>query len=92
MGGGCLLSTLMSKGPGRVQKAILALIEAEPDGAWPYEELCARLYGGWGFTRSQKCAIGRALATIKLPGTWIVQQTVFTNDRRFWLFDPCLSG
>ena len=58
----CLLSTLMSKGFGKVQRTIAALIRAEPDGAWAYEHLAERIYGTARFTRAQKNAIGRALA------------------------------
>jgi hypothetical protein len=80
----------MSKGPGKVQREIAALIEANPDGAWPYEQLGSLIYG-WNGGRlfSQKTAVGRALKTMRLPGTWTVMQAVFVNDRRFWLFDPC---
>ena len=84
-----LLSTLMSKGFGKIQRSIAALIRAEPDGAWAYEHLTERIYGTALFTRAQKNAIGRALAHMRLPGTWTVMQASFNNDRRFWLFDPC---
>jgi hypothetical protein len=77
----------MSKGPGKVQREIAALIEADPDGAWAYEEL-GRLTYGWA-GRPQKSAFGHALKTMRLPGTWTVMQASFRNDRRFWLFDPC---
>ena len=79
----------MSKGFGKIQRAIGALIRAEPDGAWPYEDLAERIYGTARFTRAQKNAIGRSLAAMRLPGTWEVWQASFNNDRRFWLFDPC---
>ena len=82
-----VLSTLMSKGPGKTQRAIAALIEAEPEGAWPIEELARLIYGAGG--HSEKSAIGRALQTMRLPGTWVVMQASFRNDRRFWLYDPC---
>ena len=52
----------MSKGFGKVQRIIAALIKAEPDGAWAYEHLTERIYGTPRFTRAQKNAIGRALA------------------------------
>ena len=84
-----LPSTLMSKGFGKIQRSIAALIRAEPDGAWAYEHLAERIYGTDRFTRAQKNAIGRALANMRLPGTWGVWQASFQNDRRFWLFDPC---
>ena len=79
----------MSKGCGKIQRAIGALIRAEPDGAWAYEHLAERIYGTALFTRAQKNAIGRALARMRLPGTWAVMRAVCQNDRRFWLFDPC---
>jgi hypothetical protein len=79
----------MSKGFGKVQGSIAALIRAEPDGAWAFEHLAERIYGTDRFTRAQKSAIGRALANMRLPGTWEVWQASFQNDRRFWLFDPC---
>ena len=79
----------MSKGFGKVQRMIATLIKAEPDGAWAYEHLTERIYGTARFTRAQKNAIGRALARMRLPGTWAVFQASFTSDRRFWLFDPC---
>jgi hypothetical protein len=81
--------TLMSKGFGKIQRAIAVLIKAQPNGAWAYEHLAERIYGTALFTRSQKNAIGRALANMRLPGTWGVWQASFNNDRRFWLFDPC---
>jgi hypothetical protein len=79
----------MSKGPGKTQRAIAALIEANPSGAWRYEDLAERIYGTALFTRAQKGAIGRSLSRMHLPGTWAVWQASFKNDRRFWLFDPC---
>ena len=79
----------MSKGFGKIQRSISALIRAEPDGAWAYEHLAERIYGTAFFTRAQKNAIGRALARMRLPGSWTVMQAVRFNDRRFWLYDPC---
>ena len=79
----------MSKGFGKIQRSIAVLIRAEPDSAWAYEHLVERIYGTTRFTQAQKNAIGRALARMRLPGTWAVRQASFNNDRRFWLFDPC---
>ena len=59
----------MSKGFGKIQRSIAALIRAEPDGAWAYEHLTERIYGTDRFTRAQKNAVGRALAHMQLPGT-----------------------
>jgi hypothetical protein len=40
------METLMSKGPGRVSRAIEAAIEADPDNAFTIEDLCDRVYPG----------------------------------------------
>ena len=91
-----VLSTLMGKRPGKVQREIADLIEAEPDGAWSYEELARLIYGQddrpvlfGSRLRARKVAVGRVLSTMQLPGTWVVVQAVFFHDRRFWLYDPC---
>ncbi len=34
----------MSRGPGRVERAIYNLIEDHPDGAWTTEDLCRLIY------------------------------------------------
>ena len=78
----------MGKRSGKIQRAIAALIKAQPDGAWAYEHLAERIDGTTPFTDAQKNAIGRALANMRLPGTWVVQQASFNNDRRFWLLTP----
>jgi hypothetical protein len=36
----------MSKGPGRIERAITAAIEAEPDNAFTVEDLCDRAFPG----------------------------------------------
>ena len=78
----------MSKGLGRVQGAILALIAAEPDGAWSFEELCRLIYLEPGpVTRAQLGAVGRALKHMTLPGTWTTGGG--WGDRRSWLYDEC---
>jgi hypothetical protein len=40
------METFMSKGPGRVSRAIEAAIEGEPDNAFTIEDLCDRIYRG----------------------------------------------
>jgi hypothetical protein len=42
----------MSKGFGKIQRSIAALIRAEPNGAWAYEHLTERIYGTSRFTRA----------------------------------------
>ena len=36
----------MSRGPGKVRRAISDLMKSEPDGAWTIEDLCKRVYAG----------------------------------------------
>jgi hypothetical protein len=36
----------MSKGPGRIERAIAAALDAEPDGAFTTDDLCDRVYRG----------------------------------------------
>jgi hypothetical protein len=40
------METFMSKGPGRVSRAIEAALDAEPDNAFTVEDLCDRVYRG----------------------------------------------
>ena len=36
----------MSRGPGRIERAIVAILDAEPDNAFTTEDLCDRVYSG----------------------------------------------
>jgi hypothetical protein len=86
----------MSEGPGHIQRAILELILAEPNGAWQTSEICHRVYGWFGLEDSrifsalkgERAAGSRALRTMKLPGTWEVYGSR-TRSGEFWLCDPC---
>ncbi|MGO9428333.1 hypothetical protein [Rhodoblastus sp.] len=60
----------MSKGPGRIQQAILKLIETTPDGAWELDELAGLIHGVEAPAKAQIDAVARALAGVTLPGTW----------------------
>jgi hypothetical protein len=60
----------MSKGPGWVQRAIRALIEAGPDCAWTVEALCHLVYGDGIADKPRRVAVKRALAGMALPGSW----------------------
>src|SRR5215469_10407302 len=50
----------MSKGPGRVERAISALFDAEPDSAFTTEELCERIYPGAAIEKKHRVAVIRA--------------------------------
>jgi hypothetical protein len=60
------METLMSRGPGRIQQEIAALIAANPDGAWTTAGLCQHVYG-----LAEKKLI-RALEHMELPPLWKV--------------------
>jgi hypothetical protein len=77
----------MSKGLGKVQRAILTFCEREGE-AWPLDLLCVEIYrDGDTFTRAQKSAVGRAIKRMKLPGAWTFER--IRGDGRWWLYDPC---
>jgi len=60
----------MSRGLGKTQRAILALIAAHPDEAWDITELCGLIYpSNMEPTRAQTNAVSRALR-MTLPGRW----------------------
>ena len=80
----------MSKGLGHIQRAIVELIAAEPDGAWQTRAICSRVYGisKYAVSKSNRVAVSRALRTMKLPGTWTVERSRRRSGEA-WLCDPC---
>jgi hypothetical protein len=61
------METLMSKGPGRIQRAIKSAFEAEPDNAFTTEELCRRVYGLKSrnpISKKQRVAVLRAAKNV----------------------------
>jgi hypothetical protein len=53
----------MSRGPGRIERAIEEIIAAEPDEAFTVEELCKRIYGfkyGSSVERKHRVTVSRA--------------------------------
>jgi hypothetical protein len=76
----------MSKGPGRIQRAIAALIAADADGAWSYADICRA--DGREPTRAALSAVGRAAKRMTLPGTWMVGRCGY-GDLQRWLYDRC---
>src|SRR5579864_2909876 len=61
----------MSRGPGHIQRTILALIEAEPDGAWTTRQLCAAVYPDVRCpAKKHRIAVNRALRQMKLSQAW----------------------
>ena len=75
----------MSKGPGRIQRELLALMATEA-GPRSIEQLCGLLYPGYlKPTRAQLGTVHRALERMALPGTWTTGR--IRPDRRQWLYD-----
>jgi hypothetical protein len=75
----------MSKGPGRVQRVILALIQADPHGAWTTENLCVEAYpDSPSDQKKERVAVLRALKRMTLPGTW----EVGVASLSYCLYDP----
>ena len=62
----------MSRGPGRVQRSILALIKDEPDGAWTTDDLCRHIYGERSIEKKHRVAVLRAFGN--LPQPWKVRR------------------
>jgi len=64
----------MSRGHGRVQQVVLALIEAEPEGAWETSVICAQVYRGANrVEKKHRVAVSRALRKTSLPETWDIR-------------------
>src|SRR4051812_5760539 len=52
----------MSKGPGRLERAILAAVEAEPHSAFTVADLCDRVYRGINrIEKKHRVAVARAM-------------------------------
>jgi hypothetical protein len=64
----------MSRGPGRVQRSILALIKDEPDGAWTTEDLCRHIYGVRTIEKKHRVAVLRAFDNMDLPQPWYLSR------------------
>jgi hypothetical protein len=66
----------MSRGPGKIQRAIEAVFEAEPDNAFLLSELCERVYTGRNrVEKKHRVAVARAAK--KLPGLkWMMREAL----------------
>jgi hypothetical protein len=78
----------MSKGPGYIQRSILALVEKEPHGAWTTSDLCRAAYGKRiTVSKAHRVAVLRALTRMTLPGTFEVWKLPDVTE--YCLCDPC---
>lgn len=59
----------MSRGPGKLQRAILTMMDREPGGAWTVEDLCERVYLGVDqIEKKHRVAVLRAVRSIVEAG------------------------
>jgi|SRR5271169_2974524 len=56
----------MSKGPGRIGRAIAAMFDAEPENAFTVEELCERAYPGVSVEKKHRVTVIRAANNLAL--------------------------
>jgi hypothetical protein len=54
----------MSKGPGRIERAIVSILDAAPDRAFTTKELCKRVYGTGYVEKKHRVAVLRAARQI----------------------------
>jgi hypothetical protein len=79
----------MDRNPGRLQRAIIKLIESSgsEDVGWTTSWLCKHVYGGKS-SKSQRGALMRAIKTMKLPLGWKFErgwdELQLINDERFY--------
>ena len=79
----------MSTGPGYVERIILALIDANPDGAWTTADLCRQVYPDvHTVTKTQRFTALRSLRSMMLPGTWRLKR-LSRAGTACCLFDAC---
>src|SRR5205807_9024028 len=81
--------TLMSKGPGRIQRTIDAIFKDNPDSAFTVEELCSGVYGYGKREKRHRVAVIRAAKAVakNLPdivvwnAEWRGGTLIFFNHR-----------
>lgn len=62
----------MSRGPGRIERAILAAFAAEPDAAFTTEELAGRAYpGAPAIGKAERVAVLRAAGKASARAPWL---------------------
>ena len=86
----------MSHGPGHVQRAILDLIDGDPDGAWTTTEICQHVYAVDLVEKKHRVAVIRVLRRLKgwsyshRPGHEGVLWTKYSHEsclKACWLCD-----
>lgn len=77
----------MSRGAGKVQRAIMGLLEAHPDGAWRVEDICREVYGADAVTKSHRVAVVRSMRDMQLPEGWRLQKRGVAMGEHLVLFN-----
>ena len=73
----------MSRGPGRIQRAILALIESDAHGAWLVTDICRHEYAGIDrVEKKHQVAVNRALSAMTLPPDWEARYSGSRGNKR----------
>jgi hypothetical protein len=82
----------MSKGPGHIQRSILALIDSDPDhgdGAWTLGQICEHVYPGINrVEKKHRVAVARALRKMTLPEPWKVDRMI-GHGEEYCLYNSC---
>ena len=82
----------MSKGPGHIQRSILALIERDPDhgdGAWTLGQICEQSYRGINrVEKRHRAAVARALRKMTLRESWEVKR-MHGHGEEYCLYNTC---
>ena len=73
----------MSRGPGRIQRAIHVLIASDVHGAWLVSDICRHVYPEFdGVEKKHQVAVNRALTSMVLPKPWEAQYSGARGNMR----------
>ena len=73
----------MSRGPGRIQRAIHVLIASDGHGAWLVSDICKHVYPeSDGVEKKHQVAVNRALTSMLLPEFWEAQYSGARGNMR----------
>ncbi len=79
----------MSRGPGRIQRTIRALIASDEHGAWLVSDICKHVYPEFdGVEKKHQVAVNRALTSMVLPEFWEAQYSGARGNMRV-LYNTC---
>ncbi len=73
----------MSRGSGRTQRAIRALIASDEHGAWLVSDICKHVYPELGVVKKKhQVAVNRALSCMALPESWEARYSATRGSMR----------